>query len=1121
MKQIAAFIALLLLTLHSHAQLTDDFTDGDFTNNPTWQGNTDRFQINAGELQLYDVDFDSPVSSMYLNAPTQGMTTWEFFVRLEFNPSGSNYTRVYLSASSPNFEEAINGYFVLIGGTDDVVELRRQTGASNVGLLSSDPEAVALNPTVRVRVTRDDSNNWELFMDDTGGTNFVSLGVISDDIHPFGSYFGVRCNYTTTRKDKFFFDDISIGPIYVDETPPELQEVEIISSTQIALRFNEGIDPASADIAANFGIDNGATIASTMIDPSDPTMVIITFTNPLVNLTDYTITSTVSDANGNASPGTSVIFTFIMAEVAEPYDMLVNEMMIDEHPSIGLPLEEYIEIYNRSDKVFELSDYELSSGGEPEPMPSYSLLPGEYVAICSDASGFNSENIIEMDNFIGLNNTGDNVTISDIGGQIIHSVDYTSSCFVGDGISLELINPKNLCDNSCANWMDSTAPEGGTPGRVNSVYSPVDVLLQVESAIAFSSTEVLLTFNGIINEDDATNISNYIVDNGLGNPSSITSFPPSSVLLTFPNDFASATTYTITATGISDCVGQNEIDVNNNTATFILTEDAAPFDLIITEIMADPSPVVALPEAEYIEIYNRSGKVINLGGYQLSSDTDQTLPAYIIMPGEYVMVCDADFLGEFAAITDNIITVSAFPSLSNTGDDVVLSDPAGTVINMVEYTDDWYQDATRDDGGWSLELISPNNPCELGQGNWRASLDDTGGTPGAENSVFMDILDETMPEIISATPKTMDSITVYFTEAIDAVLATDISLYNIDNGIIVDEVMLLEGSQNGIIIILDTNTPLEIQTVYELTVTGLTDCMGNAFGGNSNISFAIAERIGQGDVIINEVLFNPLTDGSDFIELYNNSEKIVNIADITIVNDATGSNPNHPILTDYLLFPKSYVVITDNPSNVIANYNVENELLLIKNSLPSLASDEGNVSLVTNTGLIDNFTYYEEYHLEFLDDTKGVSLERIDFDAASNDQNNWHSAAAAVGFATPTYRNSQYLDSNATGTEDYFSLTDDTFSPDNDGYKDFLQINYTIPNNGNLANIKVFDAKGRLVKDLVENQLLATEGFYQWDGVNEEGSKARIGIYVVWIEIFDINGDVSVEKKTCVLAGQL
>lgn len=1504
MKYTLALLTILWTSLVTFAQLTDSFDDGDFTSNPEWQGNTDRFQVNTGELQLYDLlDPVSPQSSLYLDAATQGATTWEFYVRLDFNPSGSNYARVYLNADANDFDSALNGYFVLIGGSSDLVELRKQTGTSTTALISSPDDIIDVSvPTVRVRVTRDASNNWELFLDETGGTNLVSQGTATDGDHPLGFYFGVRCTYTSTRKDKFFFDDFLVDPLYVDNTPPELQAVTINSSTELVFFFNEPLDPTSAANAANFSLNNGATVASAMIDPTNPSAVIVTLAAPLSNLTDYTATSTVSDAAGNAANNSSAMFTYAVGESAAPYDVLINEIMADPSPVVGLPDAEFVELFNRSTKVVDLNDYTLESGNTPQQMPEYLLLPEEYVIVCDDSNIalFNSAgitNAVAVSSFNALSNAGDNITLTDLNGQVIHSVDYVDDCYQDDtkddgGWTLELINSDNLCDNTCGNWIASNDVLGGTPGMENSVYSLNEVLPELLSASVDNANELLLSFNIDIEAAGAANPNNYTVDNGIGNPLTADFIPPSSVLLTFTDDFATSVTYTITATGINDCLGENEIDPLNNTASFFVVEDADPFDLMINEIMADPSPQVGLPDVEFIEIYNRSDKVIDLKDYQLSSNsTPQLFSSYIIQAGEYVVVCDDSNVSLFTALgISNVTSVASFPALSNGGDNVTLTDAAGVILNAVDYDISWYQNADKEDGGWTLELVNPENPCDISSSNWRAStnplggtpgqensvydesssgdvvqllsatiidptqveltfnvavdnvgattisnysitpnsvianidniilsspnsvilnfdpplegnidymvtvtglndcsggnsidfnmntaefglpepevisavavyptqevivtydvameqasianennynlvgfgtpatatatgpftaeltfsgsftngetydlevsnvtnldgtaiipttvpftyyepaeverydilinefmtdptdrvglpevefvelynrsdkiislegftlddsnsssspfpfiimqpgdylivtstvedpdeinsyinydnklelesfvsltnggddiilydasfqvvdaltyditwyndtskddggwsierinpsspcaagdnwrasVDDLGGTPGAVNSVLEDAPDQTAPEVISAFPDSETIIYVYFSEAIDNTLATDPSLFSIDNGIEIASVSPILPLGYGVILVLNGSTPLQGETIYELTIsTGFTDCTGNPFGADSKVQFGLPETIEEGDIIVNEVLADPNTDGSDFIELYNNSDKVFNIADLVIYNDGGVSSPNSPIESNFLFFPRSYIVITENPGNIMENYYVEDPNLLIQNDLPSLSADEGNVSLLTVDGLIDRFDYFEEYHFALLDDTKGVSLERIDFDAASNDRNNWHSAAESVGFATPTYLNSQWLANTEEEATDLFSLADDTFSPDNDGFEDFLAINYSIPNNGNLVNIKIFDAKGRIIKDLVQNELLATEGFYQWDGTNDEGSKARIGIYIVWIEMFDENGNVTIEKETCVLAGQ-
>jgi hypothetical protein len=53
-----------------------------------------------------------------------------------------------------------------------------------------------------------------------------------------------------------------------------------------------------------------------------------------------------------------------------------------------------------------------------------------------------------------------------------------------------------------------------------------------------------------------------------------------------------------------------------------------------------------------------------------------------------------------------------------------------------------------------------------------------------------------------------------------------------------------------------------------------------------------------------------------------------------------------------------------------------------------------------NFNVIDNFKYTAKNAFPFISRTKGVSLERIDFNRATDDRTNWNSAAEAVGFAT-------------------------------------------------------------------------------------------------------------------------
>jgi hypothetical protein len=187
--------------------------------------------------------------------------------------------------------------------------------------------------------------------------------------------------------------------------------------------------------------------------------------------------------------------------------------------------------------------------------------------------------------------------------------------------------------------------------------------------------------------------------------------------------------------------------------------------------------------------------------------------------------------------------------------------------------------------------------------------------------------------------------------------------------------------------------------------------------------------------------------------------------------------------------------------------------------LPSMNTDDDVVTLSdANFNVIDNFKYSVKMHFPLLVNTKGVSLERIDFNRPTDDRTNWNSAAEGVGFATPAYRNSQYLQADGGSG---VSIPNPLFSPDNDGYNDVLNISYKLDEPGKAANVFIYDSKGRMVRHLVRNEQLATDGVISWNGINDDNEKAPIGIYVVYVELFNLSGKINKYKLSCTLAGKL
>ena len=168
---------------------------------------------------------------------------------------------------------------------------------------------------------------------------------------------------------------------------------------------------------------------------------------------------------------------------------------------------------------------------------------------------------------------------------------------------------------------------------------------------------------------------------------------------------------------------------------------------------------------------------------------------------------------------------------------------------------------------------------------------------------------------------------------------------------------------------------------------------------------------------------------------------------------------------------------------------------------------------------MDEVSYSEKWQFALMNDDEGVALERIDPNDSSQKQSNWHSAATTAGFGTPTYKNSQFRQSNTVNAT--IEITPKVFSPDNDGYDDIAIISYQVTEPGYVANVTIFDANGRLVRYLAKNSLLGLKGTWNWDGLNDNGQKLAIGTYIVFTEIFNLNGKKQQFKSTIVLARRL
>ncbi|RZL44475.1 MAG: hypothetical protein EOP00_19840 [Pedobacter sp.] len=644
---------------------------------------------------------------------------------------------------------------------------------------------------------------------------------------------------------------------------------------------------------------------------------------------------------------------------------------------------------------------------------------------------------------------------------------------------------------------------------------------KVTAVKSINTKTIEVTFDEPVDVASAQLIANYSLSAGAGNPITAVMGSASNIVnLIYTNDFVSGE-YTLTINNVADIKGNPIVTSVGKQFFYVEPYTAKRGDVVINEIMAAPSGTAVLNK-EYFELYNTTDKYIIITGWKYKdagATNFTTLGADTLAPKSYRILCANADVDQYK-VYGKTLGISPWPTLNNDKDDLNLFLPDGTtVIDFVSYADTWYQDANKKTG-YALELINSKSNC-LGAPNWIASTANNQGTPGAQNSVYA-ALDLIAPKLISIDIISTTSIKIDFDKSIQIDALNLAGNYAINNGVGVAATAVSASAANKSVT-LTFATPIVRGVESLLTVSNITSCAGIVINpANNTAKVFLAKEIKANDILITEILFNPKTDGYDFVEIYNNTDHVLDLKELTLSNpSASGTGSSKRIISSSSLYiqPKTYWVLTENPAVVKQQYNVsfENQMVQIA-AMPAYSVASGTVKIWSGDIGIDEFSYTEKMHHALLKEVKGVSLERVSFAKSADEPGNLQSAAASIGFATPTYKNSQSED---TSVKSSVAVVNKTFSPDNDGFEDQLNIDYKFKENGNLATINIYTDRGVLVRKLARNITMSTQGTISWDGLNDGGQLCKVGIYVIKTDIFTINGTTDSFKQTCVLASKL
>lgn len=572
--------------------------------------------------------------------------------------------------------------------------------------------------------------------------------------------------------------------------------------------------------------------------------------------------------------------------------------------------------------------------------------------------------------------------------------------------------------------------------------------------------------------------------------------------LSSTQEFQNGISYQLLVSGITDLQGNSLI--LDTQLVFLLPEEPQKGDLLLTELMVDPTPSQGLPETEYMEILNTTDRFLSLKNVRIG---DQLNGVFIsdsfLAPKAYLVLVAEGYGNEFS----NAIEISSFPSLTNSGDAVYL-EHSGEVIDSIVYDLSYYQDNSKKEGGFSMERLYIQTACSDAM-NWRASNAELGGTPGSQNSHFKGA-DLKAPNLLEKrlTEKRLE---LKFDESV-VWIANLTSTIHVNFPAELDSVV---GNKTSHLTFYYKDTfPHSQELKWNLSY--LPDCNNNVT--EIELHFLRGRTPHSSDLVINEFLFDPPTEGSDFVELVNVSEDVLNLKTCLIGrekgNDVFWSDS---LEEEVLLFPGAYSLWTNNRVFVETFFENHNKSTMVQVDLPNFPNDSGTILLKCNQELLERIDYKEEWHYSLIEDTEGKSLERLSIHFPTNNSNNWATAAETSGYGTPGLANSQRM---GELRDDQFFLSTPVVSPDNDGFEDNLVLSYNMPESGFVANIIVFDALGFPVYHWEQNTYLAREGLLKWEGVGDDGRALEIGQYVLWIEAFHPSSTQVLRKKLPVVVAR-
>lgn len=977
MKHLFSIFGFLFFTFQPIAAqqliVSDDFNSGTFPNDKNWQGETENYSVqdvNGEQVLRLNAAAETGTAPIFLQEQIL-FGELEFSVHFLFSGlSLSNKINVYFGLDQSALDGTQNGYLLSGGesGTEDVFKLYRVTNGSNA-LIGTDTTLINDGGLFRVRIRRDTTHTFTISVARGENGSFNPFISVVDSTHLMTGYSIFEPIYTSTRSTSFAFDDIRISKFR-----PFVRQIATRSQSRIDLIWSESISTNSLQ-TTDFSIQP-LGISPESVEQSADT-VILRFSND-IPFGIYTLTvAPQQDSYGIESA--TYAFPIEFKAAYSNGDVIINEFM--HNPPDGLV--DYVELKNTSAKNLDISNWIIrDNNATAYRVPSETTLEANsYLVLSADTSAlysvFGDRNYAELGSFPGFNNTStDQVRFFTDSNVLVDSLQYSTN-WGGSGVALER-RSASVSSVYQENWGASPNDLKGTPGLANEIL-PDETAPELQSASVLAADTVMLVFSEKL-DINSVSLSDFTLSNSVN----VATFQEKSTrewILITQTLLPENQSFTLSISDIADLFGNQISQPIEIELTYYVTEFAEPGDILISEFMFDPPSGYS----EFIELYNYSDKYIDLNGFTYADNTGNhriiTENTLVIQPQNRVVIApNTDLASIFSGL--NVISMgSGFASLNNSGDQIVIRSSEGELMDSLEYNSSW--------GGSdkSLERRSFSVSSTYNE-NWGDSPNPRFATPGLPNEVLPDTLPPVLSRIETLKP---DSIVLKFSERLNKSVAENLSSYNFPSEIQLQSARLhATGNEIG----LRFSSPINENTPYSATILQAEDLFGNSIETPISIivEYVETQPAEPGDLVISEFMFDPPSGYSEFIELYNQSEKVLDLMQFTYSDNA--GNPRAIADVSTILKPHSFLILAPN-DDLLAFFPNAN-MLVMGSGFHALNNTSDQIVIKNNTGqTLDSLAYSSDWG------GSDRSLERRSYTVSAVFQENWGDSpspmAASVG----------------------------------------------------------------------------------------------------------------------------